>query len=639
MKMMVSVTNLAVAAGALLLALGLGNVILDLVGLRKPAGRERLAFAGAIGIIALGLGTLALGHAGLLYAWIFRIAAAVGLVLTVPALVRLSSQLGGDNLITKFLECSLFEKVLIVLIAAQVSTMLLVSLAPPVGADALAYHLAVPKIYISDHAIINLQNHKHAAQPFLIEMIFLFGMLLKSDTVAQLLNFAITCAAGGSVYLLAHRLFSRRAGIIAVAAFMLTPQLMGSVELMGPESGMAFLVTLTFLALVHWTQAVTDRPAKTPWLVIIALLSAGVAGMKQSGVGHVLLIAPAALLIPSIVFRERLSTALRRAAVYGAITLVLGGGWYLRSYAMTGNPIHPYGSRAPFAGKETGRSGMGKTLGSLLVYPWNITMNGRRFGMLVTDNPGPLPLAFVPLLLLVLGPVPRAVKFMLLYVAAFSCAVFYTSQLTRYLIPVFGFTSIAAAVAIERMERLGRAPALAAAAAVIVACVMQIGLSARAAGACDMERLTVVVGNAQRSQFLSKASYSYDAFQFLNCSAPPQSRVMLLYGHEAYYLDQPYLIAGFTMAGSPLTRQDYKSKEAFLAAVKRLNVDYVYVDEYVRDLFYKHRIAQNPHVAATQEWFLNGFCRVVFQKGGPQGNKVKVYELKKDDQSLIPGAR
>ena len=635
--MAASLANLAVAAGVLLLAAGIGNVILNIIGLRKLEGRKRPAFALALGLMAIALGTLALGHAGLLYPRLFRAIALTGGVLLLPSIFAMRSHVAGQRLVRKFLHCSMLEKILIILVAAQACAILLVSLAPPVAADALAYHLAVPKIYISHHAIIDLPNHKHAAQPFLMEMIFLFGMLLRSDIVAQLLNFALTCAAGGSVYLVARRFFSRRVGIIATAAFMLTPQLIGAAELLGPESGMAFYVMLTFLGLAHWAAMPkgASQRGRMPWLVVVSLLSAGVAGMKQSGVGHVALIAPAALLIPLVVFRERTLAAARSVAVYAAITGVLGGGWYLRCYAMTGNPIHPFRSARPFAGKAEGRTGLGKTFGSLVAYPWNITMHGRSFGMLVTDNPGPLPLAFIPLLLLVFRPVPRVVKLMLLYTAAFAAAIFFTSQVTRYLVPVLGFTSIAAAVAIERMEKLGKIPALAAAVAVMVACAAQVALSARTAAGDNMDRLKVAVGEESRPQFLSKASYSYDAFQFLNRSAPPGSRVMLLYGHAAYYLDLPYVIAGFTMVGSPLCRADYQSHTAFLSAVRGLDVSFVYVDEFVRDLFYKHRTKEYPHVVPTQEWFLRSTCRLVFKKELSCGGRIRIYELIDGSQSTI----
>ncbi|NQT19597.1 MAG: phospholipid carrier-dependent glycosyltransferase [Planctomycetes bacterium] len=628
--MFTSAANLTVALASLLLSVGVGNLIVNVIGLRSLAGRERVAFAMAVGLMALGLGTFAMGHAGLLHPWLFRAASGLAFLFAVPSLLSIRSHLAGQNLIAKFLECTLFEKVLIVLIFAQASAMLLTSLAPPIGADALAYHLAVPKIYISHRAIVDLPNHKHAAQPFLMEMIFLWGMLVKSDVLAQLLNFAATCAAGGSIYLLARRFFSRRAGIIATAVFMLTPQLFTSVGLMGAESAMTFFIMLTFIALARWaaqSEDPTAQRARVPWLILISLLAAGVAGMKQSGAGHVLFIAPAVVLIPLVIFRERLLRALRYAALYAAIAAVLGGGWYLRSYTMTGNPVYPYRSQAPFSGISEGREGMGKTFAMLLAYPWNITVNARRFGMLATDTPGPLPLAFVPLLLFVLGPTPRPLKFMLAYTAAFAGAIFFTSQLTRYLIPILGFTSIAAAVAIERMEKIGKLPALAAVGAVIVSCVVQTGLSARTLARHNAGRLRVIAGQQSRTEFLSSASYSYDAFQFLNVAAPPQSRVMLMYGHEAYYLDLPYLIAGFSMGGSPLTTEDYDSEAAFVAAVRRLEVDYIYVDEYVRTLFYRHRMEQYPHVPAMQQWFLKDYCRLVFQKQIQGERHIRIYKI------------
>ena len=621
-----SMANLMTAAGAAALLVGVGHVLLNLMGLRRIAVRERILFAFAVGLIAVGLVTLALGHAGLLYHNVFRIAAGAGLLLVAPALVRMRPHDAAKGLVRKALDCPLFEKVLIVLILAQVCAMLLTALAPPVGADALAYHLAVPKIYIENHGILNLPNHKHSSQPFLMEMIFLFGMLIKGDVVAQLLNFASTCAAGLSIYVLARRFFSRRVGIIASAVFLLTPQLLASVELMGPESGMALVIALAFLALTEWAGC--GEPAeRRSWVILVAVLSSGVAGMKQSGAGHAVFFGLLLIVLPLAFFHERLGAMLRHAALYAAITAVLGGGWYVRCWAMSGNPLHPFGTSAPMAPNTHTGGGRGGSLVSLVAYPWNLTMHSRSFGTLATDNPGPLPLAFIPVLLLLLRPVPRWMWLMLGYCAVFAGAIFFTSQITRYLIPIFGLTAIAVGVAVERFESLGKLAAYSAATAVILAGFVQAGLSARAVAGDHDSRLRVVLGGESREEFLAKASYSYSAFDFLNGTAGDGSRVLLLYGHEAYYLDLPYLIAGFTMVGSPLEAADYESDAAFAAAVRALAVDYVFVDEYVRDLFYPEWIQRNPHVIKRQEHFLGECCRLVFRMTVHDGKRILIYRL------------
>ena len=626
-----TLVNLLAGAAVVLLAAGVGHALIDLLGPRGSGGAQRVLFSLALGVMALGLLTLGLGHAGLLHRWLFRLLAAAGLAAVGPRLWRMGRQLAGLRLGRRFLGCTLLEKVLIVMIAAQAGAMLLSALAPPVGADALAYHLAVPKTYIDGHSIVNLPNHKHAAQPFLLEMIFTLSMLLKSDVAAQVVNVALTCAAGAAVFLLARMFCSRMVGVTAAAAFMLTPQLLGSAELLGPESAMALLTVLTFAGLAHWARA--GRDSRTRWLVAVSLLCAGAAGLKQSGAGHVLLVAPAVLAVPVLAFGGGLRASARSAAVYGAITLVLGFGWYARCFAMSGNPLHPYGSPAAFGEAFAGRDEMGKSLAGLLAYPWDVTMRASDFGTLVTDNPGPLPLAFVPLLLLVLGPVPRPVKLMLLYSAAYAAAIFFTSQLARYLVPILGFTSIAAALAIERLSGLGRAARVFARGALVLACVTQVGLSARAVASDGGNRLGVVFGGKSRAEFLSRALYTYRGFDYLNRHSPPGSRVLLLYGHEPYYLHRPYVIAGFALVGSPLGEEDYASEEAFARAVRRLGASYVYVDEYVRTLFFARRIAHHPEVVAVQESFLSRRCAMVFRERTRRGSLVRIYRVIDD-----PGA-
>ena len=493
--MLERLTDLLAIAGLILLALGLGHVTLNLIGLRTLKGGERIVIAIALGLMAVGLFALGLSEVRLLSPWLLRAACGIAMLILAPSILAMAKQhLRGWELGRTLLsECSLVEKILLVLIAAQVSAILLTALLPPAqpsgiertGFARTGFELpgsAVPRTAsISDGSAT-----PHA--PFLADVLVMSAILMKSQTAAQLLLLVLTIAAGGATYLLARRFFSRKVAIIAAAAFMLIPQLPASIRLLHPEPATAFFVVLSFLALAMYKSAKPEtRPA---CVVLISLLCGGAAGMQQLAASHALFIAPAVLAVPALIFRERIRAVLGHALLYAAVTIVLGGVWHLHYYAAAGDyrgvgrRVRGHTLPAPSPrclAKTTEADSMGKTLALLLAYPWNITVSAQHPGVPAPASPGLLPLAFIPLLLVLPGPVPRIIKAIILYCVAFAIAVFFAGQATRFLVPIFGLTSIVAAFAFDQTTRLGRVPSRVAITALLVACVLQLGISAKAA--------------------------------------------------------------------------------------------------------------------------------------------------------------
>ena len=602
--------DIAVAAALVLAAAGLGRMLLKAIGLHDASVPAAPAFSLALGLMAAAFATLALGAAGLLYAPLFQALLIACLVLAGPGFLREYARLSPWAAVRRLLEITLLEKVLLVLTAAQTLAILLVILIPPLGSNMLAWRLAVPRMHIADHTLAG-----HRAWPLLGESLAIAALLVKSEVAAQLLSLAVICAAAAVTYTLARRFFIRRVAIVALAIFMLTPQLVSSVGFFAPECMMALLVPLTFLALACWLRCKPQHRLR--WLILVSLLTAGVAATKPVGAVHAALVLPAVLWILVLGFRERPTAIARRLTAFAAVVSVLAGLWYVQMFSagtVSGD------QDAPTAVRRDASTRSRLCPSALVTYPWDVTMNGRKLGMLITDNPGPLPLAFIPLLLVVLRPVPRAASLMLLYTAVFTVVVFVTSATTRHLVPVFGLTSIATALAIVRMQKLGRVAATAAASALLVACVLQVGISAKAVAGDETERLKMVAGGSAEAHLQAQASVC-DAFEFLNAGRP-QGRVLLLYGSS---LPCPRAVAGFAVIDAPLSADAYRSEDRLVSVLRSLNVDYIYVDEHAQALAQAGQVRLDPRVAELQEWLLS-CCRLVYRKEAP-GGQIRIYRF------------
>ena len=65
---------------------------------------------------------------------------------------------------------------------------LLVALLPPTDWDGLFYHLTGPKLYLQAGQIVGGIDIPHLNFPSLMEMLFTWAMLLRSDIAAKLLH-------------------------------------------------------------------------------------------------------------------------------------------------------------------------------------------------------------------------------------------------------------------------------------------------------------------------------------------------------------------------------------------------------------------------------------------------------------------
>ena len=112
----------------------------------------------------------------------------------------------------------------------------------------------------------------------------------------------------------------------------------------------------------------------------------------------------------------------------------------------------------------------------LLRLPWRATV-GANSATDGADSPGPIPLAFIPLVLLVPDRVPRSAKMLLLHAGALILAQAALSPYLPSLLPVSGLIAICAASILHALSSLTKTARRAATAAIVFALIIQIAIS------------------------------------------------------------------------------------------------------------------------------------------------------------------
>jgi len=467
--------NLCAAAAITCAAVSCGHGILNVIGLRRVLGRERVMIAFAAGTMGVSLAALVIGYAGMLRPWPARIILAAVLVLSVPVLLHAVRDLRIPDIVRTFLgQCTLVEKTLVVIIVTQ--ALLLIASAPALQG---AGNRLPAQNGAGSSQLTGQPEAEARSGPWLAQDVLELSSALQSRPSANWLTPLLICATGAAAHLLARTFWPRKVGITACAVFLVTPQLASSAQLSVGETAMGFFVVTTFLALIVYRRS--DESARTRSLLLVALLSGAAASTGRAGAVHLFLATPMILLIPILLQRERLRVVAQRAVLYAAVALVIAGGWYARSGVFSRAARLPVTRLAELAADKPDTD-LGKILVALLTSPWSLTMRVQEGSQRAAGNPGPLPLAFIPLLLLLPDRHSRPLRPILFYCAAYVVYVFLAPQPGQTLLPILGLAAVATAVGIDRMSRLGPIAARVAVAAVIIAYAANVVVSAHLVG-------------------------------------------------------------------------------------------------------------------------------------------------------------
>ncbi|MBZ5637176.1 MAG: hypothetical protein LAO51_00315 [Acidobacteriia bacterium] len=330
--------------------------------------------------------------------------------------------------------------------------------APEPGWDALTYHLAIPERYLFANGIVVTPFSHLTAYPFLMEMLYVPALVLGGPSLATLLHFEFGALLLAAVSLAANR-FSRLAAILAPAVLLADPLFQRELSWAYNDLTLAFYA---FLALVAFEErsASSDRGS----LRYAGVLSGICLLVKLHGA----LVLAALLLMLWLPPRRRVRATLLAGGVLAGWAVVVCSPWLVRNLVFTGNPVAPllqslfypaggeYFDRTAIEQSTTflSRVGMGRSLGALLLLPWNLVMRtvpevyGNSFGYQVT------PLYVIGALgALLVGSVRRHPLVARLLAAGGILTVlwFFTFQEARFLLPALACFAVAGGAALAAL--------------------------------------------------------------------------------------------------------------------------------------------------------------------------------------------
>jgi hypothetical protein len=396
-----------------------------------------------------------------------------------------------------------------------------IAVGPPGHWDDTSYHLPYARHYIDNHAIVMNPYLRFPLFPHNGNLLFslglMYGTAADAQVIATLPLFVISLGLFGACQLFIRSSF---AGYIAVLCFFALGPVKEALGYAYIDNILALYCWGAMLAMALWLR---NNGESGHLLVVSAVLAGSAAGTKPFGGVMAFLIG---LYLLVLVRRSR------QTAIYALTTLLFGVGWYVHSFYISGDPVHPLGGNIfghylwnaadlASAAQEQSTHGAEKSL-------LNIFSILRTAGVLL----------LIPALLVLLHPAGwrKPVFFLSVLFIIYFLFWLFSSQVARYLAPILPAGAFLSVLFIYQaglgasLNRLGNLVAKPWLARVGDAIVAVCGLTMIWAGS------QLVPAQLTNWDARLKARAGYEVMTAANDLMPQYGKVMLQVGYEnAFY--------------------------------------------------------------------------------------------------------
>ena len=460
--------------------------------------------------------------------------------------------------------------------------------------DTLAYHLAVPKIWLQHGQIDYIPFIHHSNFPGAIDNLFILGLNWGGAAGAKAYSVAIFIFGTLAVFGLTRRRSSEECAWIAALAFAGVPAVLW-------ESGTAYIDVghglFAGLGILYAAEVVEGKPAAIRMAVCLALACA----TKYTGLQTAL--ACAAVVLAAGALSRKTGEAAKAIGLTALFALVIAGPWYLRNVVNTGSPVYPffysvfdgknwdefsakiYAEEQKTFGAGASPSDLGAAILGLAYQPGRYTNPAPTQGSGFPTGALGMVVIGAWLAWLFSGRMSRFEKIVLAATGISLLMWFVLSQQSRYLATLAVPACVLAGSALERL-RVGQAVA------VLTALQALYALYVGKVFHLD-PKLPVLVGKVTGDEYLKAAVPFYEAAQAINQIVPKDGKVALYDEVFGYFLDVPYFWAN--PGHSTLIPYDrIQNGLELVGELKRLGFTHVYMNMGVGIAF--------PSPEAREKW-------------------------------------
>ncbi|MHB8840543.1 MAG: ArnT family glycosyltransferase [Candidatus Aquicultor sp.] len=568
-------------AGIILAAFYVGDLLLHRLRLGID-GLERVFLSVSTGLGIMAVLVFLAGAIGAIYTWPFRI------LTLVPALLgayRIGKAVAPGTV--KKLGFSVLPNPLSLGIAVLLGLSFIAAWIPTWNYDSLLYHIAVPKFYMLAHKIYYVRDFMPADYPLNGEMLFMLAMVVKDDTVAQLVSYFMSVWLLLGAFVFARRFYSYRAGVISVTLLLTVSVVINKVPVNNNDTVLALFTLAAVYALVAWWETRTNG-----WFYLSGLMLGVTAGSKYSGFFTLFFVGLLAIVLMVITKRKEpdaVSGTAKMVGVFAVAAFVGVGPWLIKNFLFTGNPVYPmfvsvFGGRdwmppATQVFQNTIRNAnvvATGTLGNLAVL-WQLTIR-EPSEMTI----GPALLAFLPFAFKRDQILKGSVFIPLLAAAGFLIPwTLLLAQVARFAIPGLVLLTIVIAAGIDRFAGGRRIPGA------MVALMLGVAVLANTFVLVVDQYKAFDIGLALTShrEFTQRSTLARMS-GFINGRIPADKKIAMVIDNRAYYLNKRPILMLNPLNNGRIDQIDIKNPDELMRIFKSEKVDYVFATDEIRKYTY-----------------------------------------------------
>lgn len=437
------------------------------------------------------------------------------------------------------------------------------ALAPPTSNewDALAYHLAAPKVWLESGRIHPIPYDHHANFPMLAEMFYAIGLDWGSTSLAKSFHWLYGVLGALTCYWAGRRWVSRKAGLLSAMLFLSSPIVAWEMTTAYLDLTATVYVSLAAFAFLIWKEHKAAGQGDG-WLWISGILAGFAAGTKYT------MLATSGLLVLWccwLAVRGLHGIRWKHAGILAGVAFVIGGAWYIKTWIWTGNPVYPF-AYGLLGGRwwsdqaaidyvaEQARFGIGKTGLALTAAPWTTVFQAQYYanppsvfnGSLAAPPSSPFPAVFGSLGLGVLGLLPLmiwtrcrngVIRGAVLYSGAVFLVWFAMTHQTRYLMPILPLL-LTAGVYGARGWMDGSAGRRG---IVGVFSVIALLFGCAPLAVLVQPASATAWGRESADAFLSRTEPMYRISQDINRDLPEGTKLLMLQDTRGFWINRPYV--------------------------------------------------------------------------------------------------
>lgn len=524
---------------------------------------------------------------------------------------------------------------------------LLGALAPPTQYDSLAYHLAIPKLYLENNKIFLVPNNLYFSFPQNMEMLYQAALSVDGDILANLIHWVFLTLTSLLLFTFCKRYLNRKTAILSSVIWFFTPITLFLSTGTYVDLGLAFFIFMSFYNIMLFKESKHDF-----WLYSAGFFAGISLGIKYTAV------IPVAILILLFVYNSKdMKVSLLNVIKYLLVAFVIFVPWLIKNSIFLKNPIAPWGSSL-FTGslissddavryfyhiKQHGFTING--ISDLLLMPWKVTAYGFNFGG-GFDILGPVFLLFAPFILLKLkitgalkagteesfkSTISRRgwmfiklpvlyrsrllivskVVFIVLFFSICYCLIWLaTGKVLRFLVPVLPFLCILTAAGLASLswnKWLSRAAYL----FFITALLHNILLFHWVIS--DIDPYATVIGKETRDEYLTRKLNSYKAINEAVNSLPSDAKILNWGETRSYYFQRKNITPLYFDKNPLIEWMNLSADENELAGnLKNNGVTHIMINSYeVQRLGYENRLT--PKNKEVFEAYKKHFMSLIYE--------------------------